>query len=88
VRTTVDLSPTLLRRLRAQARREGISLEQAINRVLQRGLDARQAPRTRPRPLPVFSMGSPHTDAPLDKALALASGLEDDQQLRKLDRDR
>jgi hypothetical protein len=88
MRTTVDLSPELLRRLRDMAHREGISFKQLINRVVQKGLEARKAPKERSRPLPVFSMGSPRADLPLDKALALAFGLEDEEQLRKLDRHR
>jgi hypothetical protein len=88
MRTTVDLSPELLRRLREQAHREEISFKELINRVLERGLDTRKVARTRSRPLPVFSMGSPRADVGLDKALALAFGLEDEERLRKLDRHR
>ena len=84
MRTTVDLSPELLRRLRDLAHREGISFKQLINRVVQRGLEARKAPKAPSRPLPVFSMGSPRAELRLDKALALAFGLEDEEQLQKL----
>jgi hypothetical protein len=88
MRTTVDLSPELLERLRDAAHREGISFKELINRVVQRGLEAREAPRPRPRPLPAFSMGVPRPDLRLDKALALAFGLEDEESLRKLERRR
>jgi hypothetical protein len=78
MRTTVDLSPELLRRLRDLARREGVTFKKIINRVVQRGLDARAAPRRRPRPLPTFSMGSPYRGVRLDKALSVACQLEDE----------
>jgi len=88
VRTTVDLSPELLRRLRDQAHREGVSFKELINRVLHRGLEPREVPRSKPRPLPTFSMGAPRPDLRLDKALGLAFGIEDEESLRKLERNR
>jgi hypothetical protein len=86
MRTTVDLSPELLRRLRDVAHREGISFKDLLNRVVQRGLEARVVPRPRSRPLPVFSMGSPRADVHVEKALALAFGIEDEELVRKLER--
>jgi len=88
MRTTVDLSPELLRRLRDQAHREGVSFKELINRVLHRGLEPREVPRSKPRPLPTFSMGAPRPDLRLDKALGLAFGIEDEESLRKLERNR
>jgi hypothetical protein len=80
MRTTVDIDKVLLDRLRAQAKDEGISFKEALNRALQRGLD----PWERPEPYrcPTFSMGIPHR--PLDKALALADALEEEEIGRKL----
>jgi hypothetical protein len=84
MRTTIRVDDELLERLRAQARRENLSLARVLNRTLRAGL---RAARTRPsKPAPyrerVYAMGAPRID--LDKALAVASALEDDEIVRKL----
>jgi hypothetical protein len=81
IRTTIDLDPHLLRRLREEAHRQGIPFKQLLTAVLRRGLDA-GAPRTRYR-VPTFAMGSPGT-LDLDKALVIAGALEDEETARKL----
>jgi hypothetical protein len=86
MRTTVDLSPELLRKLRDAAHRERISFKELLNRVVRRGLEVREVRRARRPPLPVFSMGIPRSNVDLRQALALAAGLEDEEILRKLER--
>ena len=81
MRTTVDLDPHLLRRLREEAHRQGIPFKQLLTAVLRRGLEA-GTPRARYR-VPTFAMGSPET-LDLDKALAIAGALEDEETSRKL----
>lgn len=82
MRTTVDLDPHLLRRVRAEARRRGVSFKEMLTTVVRRGLDA--APRRTPYRCPTFSMGQPAGRVDLDKALALSSVLEDEATATKL----
>ncbi len=82
MRTTIDLDPHLLRRVKAEARALGVPFKQMLTTVLRRGLEDRPA-RRRYR-CPVFSMGAPVHPPGLDKALAVAAGLEDEEIARKL----
>jgi putative aminopeptidase FrvX len=81
MRTTVDIDPHVLERLREMAHAEGISFKAMLNRALQRGLDPTAPVRT-PYECPTFSLGEPLRA--LDKALAVADALEDDEVARKL----
>lgn len=83
MRTTVDLDPALLKRLRVEARRRGLTVKEFLAILLRRGLDERPAPRA-PYRCPTFSMGDPGSRANLDKALGLAGDLEDEETLRDL----
>ena len=82
MRTTVDLDPHLLRRLRAEAHRRGVSFKDLLTSVLQRGLQERTAEKASPYRCPTFSMGAPQRS--LDRALALADALEDEETAREL----
>jgi hypothetical protein len=79
MRTTVDIDAHLLRRLRADADRQGVSFKEALNRVLRLGLEQPYLDAA-PYACPTFDMGSPLR--PLDRALALADAIED--EARKL----
>jgi hypothetical protein len=84
MRTTVRLDDELVERLKAQSRVEKVSLTRLINRALKAGLDAgrsRARPPRRHRER-VQAMGAPRL--PLDKALAAAAALEDDEVVREL----
>jgi predicted DNA-binding ribbon-helix-helix protein len=84
MRTTVRVDDELLERLKAQARRENVSLTRLLNRALKAGLQAgnvRSAKRARYRER-VHSMGAPRLN--LDKALAVAASLEDAEVVREL----
>jgi len=84
VRTTVRIHDDLLRALKAEARRESISLTRLLDRVLRAGLRAAREPR-RPRRRyreATHAMGRP--TVPLDKALGLAATLEDAEVIREL----
>lgn len=84
MRTTVDLDPHLLKRLRAEAHRRGVPLKELLTTVLQRGLTEPSArPRTRYR-CPTFALGSVVAGVDLDRALHLAGAMEDDETARKL----
>jgi hypothetical protein len=84
MRTTVRLDDALLERLKAQARAENVSLTRMLNRALKAGLDAGGARKRAHRPYRerVHAMGAPRVA--LDKALAMAAALEDEDVAREL----
>jgi Arc/MetJ family transcription regulator len=84
MRTTIRLDDELMMELKKRSRKEKVSLTKLVNQLLRRGLEAsgpdrKASRRHRER---VFTMGTPAVD--LDKALALASALEDEESLRKV----
>jgi Ribbon-helix-helix protein, copG family len=84
MRTTVRLDDRLLEQLKAQARKENLSLTRLLNRALRDGLRAGgkgkpAKPRFRQT---THAMGRARVN--LDKALALAAALEDEEILREL----
>lgn len=81
MRTTVDLDPALLKRLRIEARQRGVTVKELLATLLRRGLDDRPAPRKRYR-MPRHALGIPRIDP--DKALHHAAALEDEEILREL----
>ena len=83
MRTTVDLDPHLLKRLRAEAHRKGIPFKELLTTILQRGLEGPEASRARYR-CPTYAMGAPLASLNLDKALDIAAALEDQEVVRKL----
>jgi hypothetical protein len=86
MRTTVQIDDDLLRELKEQAQREGTSMARLVNRVLRRGMSASRQAKTPARPYreKTYDMGVPNVN--LDKALALAAALEDDEVIEKLAR--
>ena len=86
MRTTIQIDDILLRELKEEAHREGLSLTKLVNRVLRygmNGLERRKKPK-RPYREKTFPMGEPKLD--IDKALSLAAMLEDQEILDKLAR--
>jgi hypothetical protein len=75
MRRTVTLDADVQRLLEAEARRRGISLSQALNDAVRKGLGG-FVQRT-------FSMG-PAQNFRRDKAMAIADAIEDEELLRKL----
>ena len=84
MRTTIDLDPSLLERLRADAHREGVSFRALLHRVIQRGLEPPDAGAEPAYTAPSFAMGPVHEGVDLVKALQLADTLEDEAIVRKL----
>lgn len=83
MRTTVTIDPDLAAKLRRIARERGISFKEALNTMLRAGMAAR-AGTARPYRLRARRLGlRPGID--LDKALHLASALEDEETIRKLE---
>jgi hypothetical protein len=84
MRTTVRIDDELLQKLKEQARRENTSLTRLLDRTLRAGMQASRKPG-RPRQRhrePTHAMGVPRIT--LDKALALAAALEDEEIARKM----
>jgi len=84
MRTTIRIEDELLERLKEQALRENVSLTKLVNRTLRAGMQRSRAP-VRRRALyreKTYSMGAPRFV--LDKALALAAELEDEEVIRKV----
>lgn len=82
MRTTVTLDPDVAAKLKETAQRRGISFKEALNTSVRRGLSSKEA-AARPYRVPTQQLGvKPNVD--LDKALRLASALEDTEIVRKL----
>ncbi len=84
MRSTVRIDDDLLMDIKDRARRENLSLTRMLNRLLREGIQASRGgreQRARYREQTV-AMGEARVD--LDKALALAAGLEDEEVLRKV----
>ena len=84
MRSTVRIDDDLMIELKARAHAESVSLTRMLNRTLRAGLaqrehDGQRSKRFQQR---TVSMGRPTVD--LDKALALAARLEDEEIARKL----
>lgn len=80
MRTTITLDPDVDLAVRRLMRERGISFKAAVNEAIRSGIRP-QATGSEYRTQPV-AMGAPAV--PLDKALRLATQLEDDELTRKL----
>lgn len=84
MRTTLDLDPDLDARLRALARERGVPLRVVVNDALRAGLHPSAGGEAPPYVLPSRRLGL-RPGINVDKALALASELEDEEIVRKLE---
>lgn len=84
MRTTISINDELLLRLKEQAAQERISLTKLLNRILKEGMQSSQKVSRPKRSYreKSFPMGEPLVG--LDKALALAGKLEDEEIVRKI----
>ena len=83
MRSTVRIDDKLMTELKARARQENVSLTRMLNKLLRAGLEASQGRRPRKRfKQKTHSIGAPRVE--LDKALALAADLDDEEILRKI----
>ena len=81
MRTTVRIDDDLLRQLRERAQSQEVSLTDTVNQVIRQGLSSEPAKRRVFRQK-TYSLGQPKVN--LDKALALAAELEDEEIIRKM----
>ena len=82
MRTTVDLPASLLKQLRLEARRRGVSMKELLATALEAGLQAPVAPQVRYR-FPTFDLGI-REGINIDKISALVTQLEDEETIRKM----
>jgi hypothetical protein len=86
MRTTLTIEDRIARDLKQIAHRSGKPFKVVVNETLQAGLSANQEkPKPRRYRLRAASLGRVRRDIDLDKTLALADALEDEELLRKLD---
>jgi hypothetical protein len=84
MRTTLTIEDQILDELKQEAHRLRRPLKAVVNEALKQGLkQLRRPPVPKKYRTPVFSMGHP-PNVNLDKALAIASALEDEEIMRKL----
>ncbi len=87
MRTTVDINPDLLERVRQLADAEGVSFKEALNRVITRGLSDAPVAVAEPYHLPSFNIGFPADwDAKRMKQILLDEDLEHYLKLQRRDR--
>lgn len=84
MRTTLTIDDQLLAELMDRAHRQNLPLKRVVNDVLRRGLEAEaSAPPRKPYRARTFAMGKALVPS-LDKSLAIATVLEDEEVARKL----
>lgn len=84
MRTTLTIDDQLMAELKERAHRQNLPLKQVVNQVLRRGLEAdTQGAARKPFRAKTFAMGQPLVPS-LDKSLAIAAALEDEELARKL----
>ena len=86
MRTTIDIEADLLKRLRDEALKRGVSFKEVVSGVIRRALDAAPPDKLRPYKGPTFAMGAPSPLFDLDMALSLAATLEDGEVAAELAR--
>ena len=84
MRTTVDLDADLLERLRDEAHRRGVPFKEVLARAVRRGLGDKPRPSGARYRSPTFRMGGVRGGLDLDKALGVATRLEDEEVAQEL----
>lgn len=86
MRTTLTLDDRLERELKRLAADSGRSFKETVNSVIARGLAAEGGHRpSEPYRIEPVSLGGVRPGVNLDKALALADALDDEERARKLE---
>lgn len=86
MRTTVDLDPDLLERLRVESAKRRVSFKQLLNSAIRGGLAPRPPAAAKPYKVPAHRLGLVREGLDLDKALAIAEALEDAEVAADLER--
>lgn len=85
MRTTLTIDDRIGKALKELAHRSDKSFKQVVNETLERGLAARDARRRSPYREHPSRLGDVRAGYDLTKALSLASSLEDEEIVRKLE---
>jgi hypothetical protein len=85
MRTTLTIDDRIGKALKELAHRSDKSFKQVVNETLERGLAANEPRRRQPYRERPTRLGEARAGYDLNKALALAAALEDDEILRKLE---
>jgi hypothetical protein len=84
MRTTLTIDDHIARALKELAQRSGKPLKQVVNETLRAGLSATGARRSRPYKVKPAALGGVTPGINLDKALALADAIEDQELATKM----
>lgn len=86
MRTTLTLDDSLAAELKRRAYESNRPFKEVVNEAIRAGLEqGGESPASRPYRMPVAGLGAPRPGVDLDKALAVAGTLEDDELLRKME---
>lgn len=86
MRTTLTIEDRIARDLKRIAHSSGKPFKVVVNETLQAGLAAgRERRKAKPYRLRTVSLGGVRPDVSLDKSLALADSLEDEELIRKME---
>jgi hypothetical protein len=83
MRTTLDINPNHLERVRKLADAEGVSFKEALSRVITRGLAAPAAHRIAPLDLPTFNVGF-HKYFDVDRVKDVINAMDDERIFRSM----
>lgn len=89
MRTTLTLDEDVAAALKREAERSGRSFKEVVNEAVRAGLQAKlRAPAPRRYRLKPARLGAVREGLDLDKSVALAAALEDEEIVRELERRR
>jgi hypothetical protein len=84
MRTTLTIDDHLARALKERAHRSGKSFKQIVNETLRAGLGAAAGRLSKPYKIKAAALGGVMPGINLDKALALADAIEDQELAAKM----
>ena len=85
MRTTLTIDDAIARALKDLAHRSNKPFKQVVNEILQAGLTAKRPPKAKRYRVQPASLGGVRPGINLDKALALADALEDQEIAAKIE---
>ena len=86
MRTTLTIDDRIAKALEDLAQRSGRSFEEVVNETLRAGLAAKVEREAKPCLVRLAELGGPMPGVSLDKALALADAIEDQQLAARMKR--
>ena len=86
MRTTLTIDDGIAKALKNLAHRSNKPFKEVVNETLRAGLSARRAPKAKPYRVKPAALGGVLPGVDLDKALALADALEDQEIAAEIER--